>query len=56
MMDAISLSRCHYYHISPNEITISQHQMFDHNITEVYISDDKNYLIHLIIKHLKNML
>ena len=56
------LSRGHYYHISPNEIIISQYQMYEvciMIICKVYINDDKiinKYLIHLIIKHLKNML
>ena len=54
-----SLSRGH---ISPNEIIISQYQMYEvciMIICKVYISDDKiinKYLIHLIIKHLKTML
>ena len=56
------LSRGHYYHISPNDIIISQHHMYEvciMIICKVYISDDKiikKYLIHLIIKHLKTML
>ena len=38
------LSRGHYYHISPNEIIISQYQMYEvciMIICKVYISDDK---------------
>ena len=35
------LSRGHYYHISPNEIIISQYQMYEVIICKVYISDDR---------------
>ena len=53
------LSRGHYYHISPNEVIISQYQMYEvciMIICKVYIGDDKIINKYLIIKHLKNML